>query len=154
MITVRFSSKLSEASDLSDFTSKSQAVRKSSTTFTRDSFCCRNRIFREVHSLFAPHLQGVVSLKTSRIPRRIPHVPSSKFLYTQQVPTFDILQLEEMKVFHLHWINIHNIQQKLQHPENRDRSCFVSKARKRGFEETTFMLPFHDKSDIVLFQHP
>ena len=30
-----FSSKLSEVSDLSDFTSKSQGVRKSSTTFTR-----------------------------------------------------------------------------------------------------------------------
>lgn len=152
MITVWFSSKLSEASDLSDFTSKSQGVRKSSTTFTR-IFAAEIGFFVKFtpfcstppRGRFAQNLKDPTSDSTRT---------QQQFLYTQQVPTFDILQLEEMKVFHLHWINIHNIQQKLQHPENRDRSCFVSKARKRGFEETTFMLPFHDKSDIVLFQHP
>lgn len=48
-------------------------------------FWCGNRIFRrEVHSFLLHTSKGVVSLKTSRIPRRHTPTQAQQFLYTQQ----------------------------------------------------------------------
>lgn len=75
-------------------------------------FCCRNRIFREVHSFLLHTSKGSFRSKPQGSHVGFHTYPAAVPAVTQEVPTFDILQLEELKVFHLHWIHIHNIQQK------------------------------------------